>query len=92
VPLTPSLKGHFSEGVNGTGPVAFLELLLAELAGLLSLGRVNVFPGAVQDCDEAIKRDPKFIRAYMRKGAALIAMKEFGYEPWSPPQSHQRER
>ncbi|CAG8891694.1 unnamed protein product [Penicillium salamii] len=29
------------------------------------------------DCDEAIKLDPKFIRAYMRKGTALIAMKEY---------------
>lgn len=35
------------------------------------------FPGAVQDCDEAIKRDPKFIRAYLRKAQALFGMKEY---------------
>jgi stress-induced-phosphoprotein 1 len=35
------------------------------------------FPQAVQDCDEAIRRDPKFIRAYIRKSQALVAMKEY---------------
>ena len=35
------------------------------------------FPGAVADCDEAIKRDPKFIRAYLRKAQAYFAMKEY---------------
>lgn len=33
---------HFCEGINCTRPVSFLELLLAQFAGLLSLGRVNV--------------------------------------------------
>jgi len=35
------------------------------------------FPSAVIDCDEAIKRDPKFIRAYLRKAQALFAMREY---------------
>ncbi|ORY04561.1 hypothetical protein BCR34DRAFT_55599 [Clohesyomyces aquaticus] len=35
------------------------------------------FPSAVQDCDEAIKRDPKFIRAYLRKAQAYFAMREY---------------
>ena len=39
--------------------------------------KLLTFPGAVQDCDEAIKRDPKFIRAYLRKAQALFAMKEY---------------
>jgi len=35
------------------------------------------FPSAVLDCDEAIKRDPKFIRAYLRKAQAYFAMREY---------------
>jgi hypothetical protein len=34
--------GHLGEGVNGTGPVGGLELLLAELAGLFGKTGVNV--------------------------------------------------
>lgn len=34
------------------------------------------FPAAVQDCDEAIKLDVKFIRAYLRKAQAYFAMRE----------------
>ena len=29
------------------------------------------------DCDEALKRDPKFIRAYLRKAQAYFAMREY---------------
>lgn len=39
--------------------------------------KLLAFPSAVQDCDEAIARDKKFIRAYLRKAQALFAMKEY---------------
>jgi stress-induced-phosphoprotein 1 len=42
-----------------------------------ALIKLMAFPQAVQDCDAAIKRDPKFIRAYIRKSQALHAMKEY---------------
>ena len=42
-----------------------------------ALVKLMAFPQAVQDCDDAISRDPKFIRAYMRKSQALVAMKEY---------------
>lgn len=35
------------------------------------------FPSAVQDCDIALKKDVKFIRAYLRKAQALFAMREY---------------
>lgn len=42
-----------------------------------ALIKLMAFPQAVQDCDGAISRDIKFIRAYMRKSQALVAMKEY---------------
>lgn len=42
-----------------------------------ALIKLMAFPQAVQDCDKAIELDPKFIRAYTRKGQALVAMKEY---------------
>ena len=41
----------------------------AALAKLLS------FPDAIQDCNKAIEKDPNFIRAYIRKANAQLAMK-----------------
>ncbi|CAK5025063.1 unnamed protein product [Meloidogyne enterolobii] len=35
------------------------------------------FQRAIDDCDTCIKRDPKFVKAYIRKGAALYAMREY---------------
>lgn len=35
------------------------------------------FPEAVKDCDEAIKRDPSFMRAYTRKATAQLAMRDY---------------
>ncbi|KAJ5225046.1 heat shock protein STI1 [Penicillium chermesinum] len=42
-----------------------------------ALIKLMAFPQAVQDCDQAIALDPKFIRAYMRKGQTLLIMKEY---------------
>lgn len=39
--------------------------------------KLLTFPSAVTDCDEALKRDESFIRAYLRKAQALFAMKEY---------------
>lgn len=39
--------------------------------------KLLTFPSAVQDCDHAIKLDPEFIRAYLRKAQALFAMREY---------------
>ncbi|KAF1350208.1 hypothetical protein BDV97DRAFT_295789 [Delphinella strobiligena] len=39
--------------------------------------KLLAFPSAVTDCDEAIKKDSKFIRAYLRKAQALFAMREY---------------
>jgi stress-induced-phosphoprotein 1 len=35
------------------------------------------FPSAIDDCDKAIKKDPKFIRAYLRKAQAYFGMREY---------------
>ena len=42
-----------------------------------ALIKLMTFPSAVADCDIAIKKDPKFIRAYLRKAQAYYAMKEY---------------
>ena len=42
-----------------------------------ALIKLMTFPGAVADCDTAIGKDPKFIRAYLRKAQAYFAMKEY---------------
>jgi stress-induced-phosphoprotein 1 len=42
-----------------------------------ALIKLLAFPTAIQDCDEAIKRDPTFIKAYLRKAQALFGMKEY---------------
>lgn len=42
-----------------------------------ALIKLMTFPSAVQDCNTAIEKDPKFIRAYLRKAQAYFAMKEY---------------
>lgn len=41
------------------------------------LAKLMSFPDAVEDCNKAIKLDPTFIRAYIRKANAQLLMKEF---------------
>ncbi|KAI6200025.1 Stress-induced-phosphoprotein 1 [Aphelenchoides besseyi] len=36
------------------------------------------FQRAIDDCDTCIKKEPTFVKAYLRKGAALQAMHEYG--------------
>lgn len=42
-----------------------------------ALAKLISFPEAVKDCDEALKRDPKFMRAHIRKAQAYFAMREY---------------
>jgi stress-induced-phosphoprotein 1 len=39
--------------------------------------KLLAFPSAIDDCDQALKLDPKFIRAYLRKAQAYFVMKEY---------------
>jgi len=36
------------------------------------------FQRAVDDCDSCLKKDPKFVKAHIRKAAALFAMRDYG--------------
>lgn len=42
-----------------------------------ALQKLLSFPDAVRDCDEAIKRDEKFMRAYIRKAQLYFIMKDY---------------
>lgn len=42
-----------------------------------ALSKLMSFPEAITDCNTAIQKDPTFIRAYIRKATAQIAIKEF---------------
>lgn len=42
-----------------------------------ALAKLMSFPDAIRDCDEAIKLDSTFIRAYIRKANAQLAMKDY---------------
>ena len=39
--------------------------------------KLLTFPSAVHDCDAALRLDPAFIRAHLRKAQALFAMREY---------------
>lgn len=42
-----------------------------------ALAKLMSFPDAIKDCNKAIEKDPKFIRAYIRKATAQIAVKDY---------------
>lgn len=44
-----------------------------------ALAKLMSFPDAVTDCDKAIELDHTFIRAYIRKANAQLAMKEYSH-------------
>lgn len=42
-----------------------------------ALAKLMSFPEAIEDCDKAVSIDPNFVRAYIRKASAQIAVKEY---------------
>lgn len=42
-----------------------------------ALAKLMSFPEAIEDCDKAVSIDPNFVRAYIRKATAQIAVKEY---------------
>lgn len=42
-----------------------------------ALAKLMSFPEAIADCDQAIAKDGNFVRAYIRKASAQIAVKEY---------------
>ena len=39
------------------------------------LAKLMEFPSALKDCDESIRIDPEFVKAYVQKGAILVSFK-----------------
>lgn len=79
-------KEYFSKGDWPNAVKAYTEMIkrapedargysnrAAVLAKLMS------FPDAVKDCDLALQKDPTFVRAYIRKANAQLAMKEYSH-------------
>ena len=44
-----------------------------------ALAKLMSFPDAIEDCNKAIEKDTTFIRAYIRKANAQLAMKEYSH-------------
>jgi stress-induced-phosphoprotein 1 len=68
----PNAMKHYNEAIkrNPENPV-----LYSNRAACFT--KLMEFQRAVDDCDLCLKKDPKFVKAYIRKGAALQAMREF---------------
>jgi len=61
---TEAIKRNPSDPVNYSNRAASYTKLMA-------------YKEAIRDCDEATKLDPKFIKAYIRKGHVHSLMKEY---------------
>lgn len=68
----PGAMKHYNEAIkrNPDNPV-----LYSNRAACFT--KLMEFQRAVEDCDICIKKDPKFVKAHIRKGAALFAMREY---------------
>ncbi|KAI1719313.1 tetratricopeptide repeat domain-containing protein [Ditylenchus destructor] len=68
----PNAMKHYNEAIkrNPDNPV-----LYSNRAACYT--KLMEFQRAVDDCDICLKKDPNFIKAYIQKGAALQAMREF---------------
>jgi len=68
----PGAMKHYNEAVKRNPDSA---VLYSNRAACYM--KLMAFDQALIDCESCIKKDPKFIKGYIRKGAALMAMKEF---------------
>jgi stress-induced-phosphoprotein 1 len=69
----PSAIKHYSEAIRRAPDNA---TLYSNRAACYT--KLLEFEMALTDCDMCVKKDPKFIKGYLRKGAVLTAMKEMG--------------
>jgi len=69
----PQAIKHYSEAIKRDPTNA---VLYSNRAACYT--KLMEFRMALADCDAAIKHDPKFVKAHIRKGAVLLAMKETG--------------
>lgn len=79
-------KDYFTKGDWPNAVKAYTEMVKRapeDARGYLNraaaLAKLMSFPDAVNDCDTAIAKDPTFIRAYIRKANAQLAMKEYSH-------------
>ena len=68
----PNAMRHYNEAVRRDPDNA---VLYSNRAACFM--KLMEFQRALEDCDACIKRDPKFIKGYIRKGAALAAKREW---------------
>uniref|UniRef100_A0A914DXS5 Stress-induced-phosphoprotein 1 n=1 Tax=Acrobeloides nanus TaxID=290746 RepID=A0A914DXS5_9BILA len=68
----PNAMKHYNEAIKRNPDNA---VLYSNRAACYT--KLMEFQRAIDDCDTSIKKDPKFIKAYIRKGAALQAIREF---------------
>lgn len=69
----PDAVQHYTEAIKRNPGDA---KLYSNRAG--AYAKLMEFPLALKDCEECIKIDSKFVKAYLRKGAVLMALKEIG--------------
>ncbi|KAL7676376.1 hypothetical protein ACOME3_002630 [Neoechinorhynchus agilis] len=68
----PSALKHYSEAIKRNPDDArYYSNRAACYAKLME------FEMSLKDCDKCIELDPKFIKAYLRKGSALIALRQY---------------
>ena len=68
----PGAMKHYNEAIKRNPDNA---VLYSNRAACYT--KLMEFQRAIEDCDVCIKKEPKFIKAYIRKGAALFAMREY---------------
>ncbi|AET40320.1 Hsp90 cochaperone STI1 Ecym_5582 [Eremothecium cymbalariae DBVPG len=77
-------KEYFTKGDWPSAVKAYSEMIMRaphDARGYsnraAALSKLMSFPDAIKDCDKAIEIDPSFVRAYIRKATAQIAVQEY---------------